>query len=333
MKYVVLGAGPIGGGLAARLEIAGEDVWLVDPNKAHTGAIIKNGLKTTIVENNRPIMTKNLPIKAALTAQDVGRADIAVLSTKSNFTRAAVANLKLVSDANTIILSNQNGLGNLDILKESFPPEQLAYSVVQYGGDRPADGEIHTSASPGNNHLQVTSENPALRPALEEMAAALSQTGLRMTYHPKAELDRLLWKKLTANCALNGACALCQCTMDGFFSCQEGVDLASQIVAECCAVAGGLGIALSPEDIAMVETSVKEKRTVGYRHFPSMVADVANRRATEDEFLNGAIVREGRKLGIPTPYNAAVSLLLRIAQHNYDYRFGDHDHSQRQTHS
>lgn len=323
MKYVVLGAGPIGAGLAARLHLAGEDVWLIDPDKKHVEEIASNGLAVTFVVHNKPVETKTLPIKVALTADEVGIADYVVLSVKGCYTRSAVANIQSVADDHTVIISNQNGLGNIEILMEHFSADQLAYSVVQYGGSRTGFGKINSSASPENEHIPITSDNPKLQTKLEAMAQALAGQGLRMKYYPKHQLDTILWRKLATNCALNGTCALCRCSMDGFFACSEGVELAARIVAECCAVANKKGIAISPDDIPMIETSVQPKLPGGYRHFPSMVADLANRRETEDEFMNGAIVREGRRLGIETPYNEAISLLLRTTAHNYDYLYGD----------
>lgn len=322
MRYVIFGGGPIGGGLAARLLMADQDVWLVDHNQANIEAIRKHGLTLKLVERNQVVAEKVLPLRAVRSPESIGAADVVVLAAKSHATRSAMEGIQQVSDAHTIILSNQNGLGNVDILKEVFSSDQLAYSVVQYGGSRPAPGEIWSSASPENLHLAVTSENEALRSRLEEMAEILRSVGLNMQYFTKPELDRRLWIKLAANCALNGICALCRCPMDGVSASQAGVELTRKIVEECCAVANGLGISITPEDIVIVDRTVQPRQNSDYHHYPSMVADLVHRQPTEENVLNGAVVRKGLELGIPTPYNEAISLLVRLTEETYDVQFG-----------
>ena len=320
MKYVIIGAGPIGAGLGGLLGLAGEEVWLIDSDIDHINAIHRDGLKLTVCNGTGPDRTERIRLHAVTSADTVGVADVIILSTKSCFTRGAVESVRKTADENTVIISNQNGLGNTDILKEFFSPDQIAYTVVGYGGSRQSLGEIRIIASKGIVNLPVTSENPGLEKKLCIMSRALAEQGFNMTYYPQPELNRLQWQKLTANCVLNGACALTHATIDGFFSCQEGVELGQKIVMENCAVANALGIPLKPEDIGMVETAVRPRIKESQRHFPSMVSDLDNCKPTENPFLNGAVVRLGKRLGIPTPCNEVVSLLITIAEQNYDCR-------------
>jgi 2-dehydropantoate 2-reductase len=51
-----------------------------------------------------------------------------------------------------------------------------------------------------------------------------------------------------------------------------------------------------------------------------MLQDVLNQRATEVDFINGAIVREGKALDIPTPVNQTLTSLVRAIQESYDHR-------------
>lgn len=58
-----------------------------------------------------------------------------------------------------------------------------------------------------------------------------------------------------------------------------------------------------------------------YHHVPSTAQDVRNKRKTEIDFLNGTIVRLGKKYGIPTPYNSMITNLVHIIENNYDAMF------------
>ena len=55
-------------------------------------------------------------------------------------------------------------------------------------------------------------------------------------------------------------------------------------------------------------------------HAPSILMDVLSQRKTEIDCLNGAIVRTGAKLGIPTPYNAAITSLIETIEQSYGNR-------------
>lgn len=322
MKYAVIGAGAIGGGIAARLFMAGEDVWLIDTAADHIGKIMSDGLTIELDYGVRQ-ETKNLKIKAAADAAGIGKVDVVIVAVKGTVTRMTIPTIRELAGTDTLILSDQNGLGNDGILQEFFPKEQIGYSVVSYGGHRSGTGAVFSQVSVGNLHLAVTAYDEKQREKLVEMSRSLEKVDFKMICCSKAELDKLLWAKLTTNCVLNGTCAVCQCTADGFFSCQAGIDLTKKIVEENCSVARGLGIDLKPEDVPMISYTVQQKAEEGYRHFPSMVPDVGERRKTEVDFINGAVVREGQKLGIPTPYNEAISLLIKVIESNYDYRYGD----------
>lgn len=321
MKYTIIGGGPIGGGLGGLLALAGEEVLLIDHNKENITAINKAGLRLTIADNRLHTERKAVAkLSAAVSAADAGIADVVILSTKCCQTRDAVKSIRQVSDSHTTIIVNQNGLGSLDILKEYFPAEQLAYTAVEYGGRRVAPGEIYLIASSGQVNLPATAVDPSREDTLLRMSSTLATQGFCMTYYPKIEMDHKVWVKLTNNCVLSGTCALAHCTVDGFFACQEGIDLARKIIAENCAVANAMGIPLTPEDIRSVPAEVQPKIREGYRHFPSMVADMDRKRATENAFLNGAVSRIGKEVGVPTPYNDTISVLVSIVEQNYDCR-------------
>lgn len=321
MKYVIIGGGPIGGGLGGLLSLAGEEVCLIDHNKENVAAINKDGLRLTIADNRlhteRDAVAK---LSAFVSAENVGIADVVVLSTKCCQTRDAAQSIRKVSDGHTTIIVNQNGLGSLDILKEYFPEKQLAYTAVEYGGRRVGPGEIYLIASSGQVNLPVTSVDCSREDVLLLMSKRLATQGFCMTYYSRAQMDHKVWIKLTNNCVLSATCALAHCTIDGFFSCLEGIELAEKIIQENCAVANATGIPLTLADIHSVPTTVQPKIQGGYRHFPSMVADVDRKRVTENAFLNGAVSRIGKAVGVPTPYNDTISALISIVEQNYDCR-------------
>ena len=110
MKYAVIGAGAMGSVLGSGLALGGGDVWFVDPFAAHMQAIQEKGLDFDF--NGIPHNLKQ--IHAVTTAADVGcKVDMILLMVKGIYTQSAIENIKILAGENTMILSLQNGLGNI----------------------------------------------------------------------------------------------------------------------------------------------------------------------------------------------------------------------------
>jgi 2-dehydropantoate 2-reductase len=87
------------------------------------------------------------------------------------------------------------------------------------------------------------------------------------------------------------------------------------IATETIQVAQAKGVMLDYQQIMQdLETNILP--AIG-EHYPSLAQDMHNKRKTEIDSLNGAIVKYGRKLGIPTPVNDYITRLVKIAEDNY----------------
>ena len=102
--------------------------------------------------------------------------------------------------------------------------------------------------------------------------------------------------------------------------CESGVELIRKVWAEGCAVAMAVtGVDLRKD----MEEELPRLRDGFAKYYPSMAQDVLmHQRQTEVELLNGAIVRYGREMGIQTPVNEAMTLMIKTIQENYDKQFG-----------
>ena len=95
---------------------------------------------------------------------------------------------------------------------------------------------------------------------------------------------------------------------------QDGFILLNHLCAECVAVAQANGIPLYYDEIR----AFAQATYYNQHHYVSMCQDVHNKRPTEIESINGAIIREGRKHGIPTPVNETMYHLIRLISNHYD---------------
>lgn len=318
MKYAVFGAGPIGGTVAGYIYRAGQDVVLIDPAEPITKAIQENGLRikagTTAGGERKDY---DLKIRAELDAENVDPVDVVIVSVKSSYTRSVLPGLKKICHDKTIVLSIQNGLGNTDIIQEVVSADRVGYGAVYFGGKPIGPGILESNVTYAEPYV-FTGVTEASADMMKKISDEIRPAGFNMVYRDKAEVDLLFWNKLAMNVVVNTLGAIYMGPMDSLGSLENGIDLQEKMLKEVCAVANAKGIPLKPADIKTIPHTVTPKITKGYRHFASMCRDVYNHRKTENEFLCGAIVREGEKLGIPTPYTEACYLILSIIEDTYD---------------
>ena len=128
---------------------------------------------------------------------------------------------------------------------------------------------------------------------------------------PTEATDRLwsmVWGKLVINAALNATAALLGASGEDILRSPAAREWTGLVARETAAVANALGIELPyPDPAARVWQHCQD---VGPAK-PSMLQDIERHRPTEIDAINGAVVREGARLGVPTPYNQALLLLIK----------------------
>ena len=137
---------------------------------------------------------------------------------------------------------------------------------------------------------------------------------------PLPDLLPAQWSKLIFNSAVNGVAALTGLPHVELFAHEDDpADLGHVVHAlidEGKAVAAAAGIELhdDPWEMNCLAVARGETNKGDYAHLPSMLEDVLAQRPTEIEFIGGALVREGERLGVPTPLQAAVYRLVRAKE-------------------
>ena len=99
---------------------------------------------------------------------------------------------------------------------------------------------------------------------------------------------------------------------------EDGDVLTDMVAKEAMEVAHALGYAVCWEDIAQVKQKAIDTK---YVTLNSCSYDVKNKCSTEVEFLNGAIVKMGKKVGVPTPVNETLVRMMRCVERTYAYQF------------
>jgi 2-dehydropantoate 2-reductase len=305
MRICVIGCGGIGSVFAAHLarvdtlEVFAYDVW-----KEHVKAINENGLRVSGEANF------TVEIEATTDPKKIPRCDYGIVAARSMDTRDAIAGTSQLFDEKSAVCSIQNGVGNEEIL--------AAYVAHVIRGTTFAAGHV---AEPGQATYEITGETwlgpfePAHTPMnkVAELAAVLSRGGMEAIAVEDAR--GVQWTKLIFTSSIFPVEALTLLHHRATTSFQPTGELLNSLIEEGAAVARALGIGLhhDPKD------AVRARAQAPGKHQASMMQDVLAGRATEIDFMNGAIVRWGEQAGVPTPLNRTLWALIKGLEHSWTH--------------
>jgi len=297
VKVAVVGAGGIGSLFGGRLAAAGHEVWLVHRRPEHVEALRRDGL---CLDDAR------IAVHATTDTAEIGPVDLVLVLTKSTDTPAAAEAGRALIGHHTDVLTLQNGLGNVESLGEVLGAERMLLGMTYHGATLDGPGRARHTAF---GQTFVGEPNAGLTKRVSDIAATFTEAGLPT--EASAQLWSMAWGKLIVNAAMNATCALTHASGDDILASPSAREWVGMVAHEAAAVAAGLGITLPYPDAAVRVWQHCE--TVGPAQ-PSMLQDFQRGRLTEIDAINGAIARAGDRLGIATPYNRALVLLVRAYQ-------------------
>lgn len=293
MKFAVMGAGAVGcyyGGMLAR---AGHEVVLI-ARPQHVEAIQRNGLRL-----DTRSFDEHVCVSASTEASAADGAEVVLFCVKSTDTDSAAIALEPYLSERTLVVSMQNGVENAERLRELLPQE-VAAAVVYVAAEMAGLGHIRHH---GRGELVIEPSTVS-----EELARTLSAASV-----PTQISDNVrgaLWAKLVLNCAYNALSAIAQ-TPYGRLVQGEGVTRAMRdVVDECLAVAKADNVAI-PGDVGASVRGIAETMP---NQFSSTAQDMARGKRSEIDHLNGLIVRRGEALGVPTPANRMLHVLVKLLE-------------------
>ncbi len=298
MKIAVVGAGAMGSVYAGLFADAGHEVWAIDRWAEHVAAMARDGLRVEGASGDRTVR-----VNATTEAADAGLCDLVVIATKAADVEAAAKASQSLVGPETRILTIQNGLGSADKVAAILGKDQLSIGVVGgFGASIPAPGHVH------HNGWELVRLGEFEGPVSEPLAA-VAEVWRGAGFKVKAfdDIHRMIWEKLICNSTFSGSCTLVGGTVEQVMGDPDAWPVALGCAREADAVARAKGIDLGFDDVDAYVTAFGEA-IPGAR--PSMLLDHMAGRASEIEVINGAIPREGRTIGVPTPVNDLVVALV-----------------------
>lgn len=318
MKIAMIGSGAAGSVFAGYLRRGGADLTLVDPYQAHMDKIAADGL-TFVVNGDKTYHLTGF--RTAYDAAVIGIMDIIIFMTKSHQLSSAIKTAAPAIGENTVLVSLMNGLGNEEKLAQTVPAGRVLYGNGVLGTELPEPGTC--ISSPSSEGLQMNFgalERTELTVAAgQELERLFNEGGCPAKFWD--DVGPHFWQKIVTNCVFNPLSAVLRMQCKDIFKDVNGAGLATAVAAECCAVATAAGCPMnSGEFFRLLVKSVSGGSIEEY--YPSMAQDVMiYQRPTEIDTLNGAIVRYGKKFGIPTPVNEYLTKTIKCMQKNYDKQY------------
>lgn len=303
---VILGSGAMGCLFGGILKQGGLNVTLVDIWEDHVNAINRRGLRVVGCGRDRLI-----PVRATTDASSAGKADIVSVHCKAAETERAARSAVSVFGSDTVAISFQNGLGNEERLGSVVGRDRVLGGWTAQGANVVGPGIVRTySEQP--SHLGEMQGGISTRS--RDIAAAFSRAGLPL--QPSADIVSGIWKKLLVNVALSAPSAFSNLPIAEAAAIPEVRGVIDLAIEEAAAVAAASGVDVNVQDTQrLLDKLVGEGGTGGNKS--SVCVDVLNERVTEIDFINGAIVRLGRKHGIPTPVNSTFVATVKGLESRY----------------
>lgn len=296
MRIAIIGVGAMGCLFGAKLaplaEIKMLGTWCDGVN-----AIRDHGIHFTSSEGESFVR-----VSATDRVQDVGVNDLAIIARKAWQTETAARQAAQILAPHGMALTMQNGLGNFEILRSYVGPMRAALGVTTQGSTLIGPGHVRYAGG-GLTTIGVTQETTSF---VAEIAGLFERAGFET--HLADDVQGLLWGKLAANCGINALTSLLQIRNGELLRRQDAEEIMIRAARECYDVALAKGVKMPYADPAEYVRMVAQKTA---KNFSSMYQDRERCAPTEIEAINGAVCKEGKRVGIPTPTNEMLWHLVR----------------------
>lgn len=284
MRVLVVGAGAVGSYYGGRLALAGHEVTLIG-RKRHVDAVQAKGLTIDSKITGR----HNVQVSAAETLFPSKPPDLVLISVKSYDTEAAARALREFIAPQTVVLSLQNGIDNHEVAGHILGSSRVHPTVIYVGVRIPEAGTVEHVA---RGEITLPVELSAMAPVFES-AGILAKT--------TDNIIGMVWSKLLLNASCNALGMICGVSFGELVASPEMREVISGAVEEVVKIAEVKGIRIPGGNYAGQVLKTCESLGPG---LSSMLQDYRGRKRIELDALNGVVVRLGKELGIPTPYNS-----------------------------
>ncbi|ORA16810.1 ketopantoate reductase family protein [Mycobacterium asiaticum] len=304
MRIAIIGCGAMGSIYAARLAMAGDHVLVVDRSQGSVDHIARNGLRVS-----GPGYDQTVPLRAVTTAP-AETMDLIVLAVKAaDVTTAAQQALPMLGP-DTPVLTIQNGLGSADTVAGIVGEQRVAVGIASgFGAARLGPGHVQHNAM---RAMRFGPYSSLPHNTVRSIAATWTQAGFDAA--AVTDIAAMQWEKLICNVAYSGPCALTHLRVGEVMDDPEMGPVSRAAATEAWNVARALGIGIAVTDPV---AHVRDFGAAMPNAKPSALLDHEAHRVSEIDVINGAIPRQGARVGVEAPVNATVTALVKTIERQW----------------
>ena len=304
MKVAVIGCGAMGSIYAAKLAAAGHDVLAIDRHQASIEQIARHGLRVT-----GPTSDQVVPMRAISTAP-AEVMDLVVLALKAADVKTGAQQALSMLGADTPVLTVQNGLGSAETVAGVVGDQRVAVGIASgFGAARVAPGHVHHNAM---RAMRFGAYSSLPHATVESIARAWADAGFDAA--AVTDIAAMQWEKLICNVAYSAPCALTGLTVGQVMDDPEMGPVSRAAATEAWTVARASGIAIAVGD-ASAHVRAFGAQLPGAK--PSALLDHEARRVSEIDVINGAVPRQGARVGVAAPVNATLTAVIKAIERQW----------------
>jgi len=311
-SVLIVGAGAMGclfGGLLLRSVSA--EVVFVESREDKRRALKANGL-TFVQGGSREVF--DVEVLAPGEAEEIERADLIIVCVKAYDTRAVAEWLAACQDGRALVLTLQNGLGNIETLVELLGESRVIAGTTSLGAYMP---DMTTVVYAGSGDVRIGELTGEITPRVERVSRLFRTCGVLAD--STNDVQRLVWSKLIVNVGINALTSVLRVENGVLLDIQKARELMVDLVTEALKVARKEGVEFVEEEMKQEVIKVAES-TASNRS--SMLSDILVGNETEIEYINGAVARRAKKFGLAAPVN---SVLCKLVQAGREARLREKD--------
>ena len=297
MRILIAGTGGVGGYFGACLARAGHEVVFLARGK-NLAALQSSGITVESIDGDFHLSH----ITAVESVAGLDPVAVVLVTVKSYDTATIARQIAPLVGEDTVVLSLQNGIENESLLASELDLPPLMGAMTEIGAELVSPGIVRHVAEGTIVFGEMTGHESPRGRALAELFTA---AGIR--HRLSLEMPLMLWSKLSWNAAHNAVTAITHTTAGAAAGIPATAEVLRAAMHEVVAVARAQGILLEP---ARVDTTIAFSRDHLGTLRTSMLQDLERGRRLEYDAINGAVIRFGETVGVPTPVNRTLYGLL-----------------------
>jgi 2-dehydropantoate 2-reductase len=306
MKIAVIGTGAMGSIYAGLLADAGNEVWAIDTWEAHLHAIARDGLRVEGASGDRTVKG----IQTSTRVADAGECDLYIIATKASAVGAAAEAIAPLMRPSALVLTIQNGLGSGQRIAKFMPTDNVLLGVADgFGASMKGPGHAHHNAM---KLIRLGEMNGGLTERLTRVEQVWQAAGFNARAFE--DINQLIWEKFLCNVTFSAPCTVFDCTVGELMANPVWWEIALGCTREAFACGQAQRIRFGFEDVEQYVSNFGAGMPLAR---PSMLLDHHARRVSEIDAINGMVPVMGRELGISTPYNDAMSAVVRRREESF----------------